>query len=143
MSQFALSPATLSDLPEIATVSRAAFKDSLHTMTYWIFPQDNEEAIYKWRLNGITKIFKNESNCTYMKVVDTAVGRIVAFALWEAPHSPETDKGGALEEQEKKQKSDTHDSLPEGTKDQLMHEFEAETQKMRDKYVDNEKDYSE
>lgn len=142
MSNFAVSPATLPDLPGIAKISRAAFKESRHTMSYWMFPQDNEKAIYEWRLNGITNIFKTVSYCTYIKLVDTTVGMIVAFALWEVPHPPETEDKTKTE-QEKKENGDKDDKLPEGTKVQLLHDFEAETQRVRAKYVDREKDYSE
>lgn len=143
MSNFTVSPATLVDLPGIAKISRAAFKESRHTMSYWMFPQDNEKAIYEWRLNGITNIFKNVSYCNYIKLVDTTVGMIVAFALWEVPHPPETEEEKTKREQEKKQKGDKDDKLPEGTKVQLLHDFEAETERVRSKYVDRERDYSE
>lgn len=141
MSNFTVSPATLVDLPGIAKISRAAFKESRHTMSYWMFPQDNEKAIYEWRLNGITNIFKNVSYCNYIKLVDTTVGMIVAFALWEVPHPPETEEEKTKREQEKKQKGDKDDKLPEGTKVQLLHDFEAETERVRSKYVDRERDY--
>lgn len=144
MSQFVLSPATFLDLPGIAKVSRAAFRESRHTISYWVFPQDNEKAVYEWRLNGITGIFKNLSYCTYIKLVDTTADRIVAFALWEAPHPPETEEEKAKKEQEKKEKKEkgeTEYEVPEGTKVQLLHDFDAETERMRAKYVDRGKDY--
>lgn len=143
MSSFALSPAIPADLPGIAKVSRAAFIESRHTMSYWMFPRGNEKAIYEWRLNGTTNIFKNVSYCTYTKIVDTTADRIVAFALWEAPHPPETEEEKARTEQERKEKEDKDDNLPEGTNVQLLHDYDAETQRMRAKYVDREKDYSE
>ena len=143
MSNFALSPATLPDLPGIAKVSRAAFKESRHSVSYWMFPQDNEKAIYEWRLNGITNIFKNVSCCSYTKLVDTTADRIVAFALWEAPHRPETEEEKAKKEQEKKEKGDKGAELPEGTNVRLMHDYDAEVERMRAKYVDREKDHSE
>ena len=128
MSNFTLSPATLPDLPGIARVSRAAFAENRHTMSYWILPQDNERAIFEWRLKGVTKIFENIPYCAYTKVVDNTVGRIVAFALWEAPHSPEMEEEKAQKEQEKKEKCDKDDDLPDGTNVQLLHDFDAETQ---------------
>ena len=143
MSEFTLSPATLSDLPGIAKVSRAAFKDSRHTISYWMFPQDNEIAVYEWRLNAITNTFRNIPYCTYTKVVDTTIDRIVAFALWEAPHKPETVNERAEKELGEKDVSNKGDALPDGTNVQLFHDFNAETQRMRAKYVDKEKDYSE
>ena len=142
MSNFTLSEATISDLPGIAKVSRAAFRDSRHTISYWTFSQNNETAIYEWRLNRITETFRDIPHCTYTKVVDTTEGRIVAFALWEAPHKPETETERTQKEQGKKEDGDKGDALPEGTNVQLLHDFEAETQRMRAKYVDKEKDYS-
>ena len=145
MSRFALSSATLADLPGIAKVSRAAFRHSQHTMSYWMFPQDNESAIYEWRLNGVTNIFKNVSYCTYVKLVDTLADKIVAFALWEAPHPHEVEEENSQNEKAKKNESGNQDdaALPEGTKVQLLHDFDRETEKMRAKYVNKEKDYSE
>ena len=143
MSNFALSKATISDLPGIAKVSRAAFRDSRHTISYWAFSQNNETANYEWRLNRITKTFRDIPHCTYTKVVDTMDGRIVAFALWEAPHKAGTETERTQKEQWNKEDGDKGDALPEGTNVQLLHDFEAETQRMRAKYIDKEKDYSE
>ena len=142
MSNFILSEATISDLPGIAKVSRAAFRDSRHTISYWTFSQNNETAIYEWRLKQITNTFRNIPYCTYTKVVDTTEGRIVAFALWEAPHKPETETERTQKEGQRED-GDKDDALPEGTNIQLLHDFEAETQRMRAKYVDKERDYSE
>ena len=128
MSNFTLSPATLHDLPAIARIVRAAFAENRHTMSYWMFPQENERAIFEWRLKSITKTFENVPYCAYTKVVDNTTGRIVAFALWEAPHSTELEEEMAQKEQEKKEKGDKDDDLPEGTNVQLLHDFEAETQ---------------
>lgn len=121
MSDFTLSPATLPDLPGIATVSRAAFAENQYTMSYWMFPQDNERAIFEWRLQGIVKTFESVPHCAYTKVVDSTIGNIVAFALWEAPHSSETEEEGT------KEKGDKDDHLPEGTNVRLLHDFDAET----------------
>ena len=143
MSNFTLSEATISDLPGIAKVSKAAFQHSRHTISYWGFSQTNETANYEWRLNRITNTFRDMPHCTYTKVVDTTAGRIVAFALWEAPHKPETETERTQKEQGTTENDDKGDALPEGTNVQLLHDFEAETQRMRAKYVDKEKDYSE
>ena len=143
MSNFTLSEATISDLPGIAKVSRAAFHDSQHTISYWAFSQNNETANYEWRLNRITNTFKDMPHCKYTKVVDTTEGRIVAFALWEAPHKSENETESTKKEQGKKEDGDKGDGLPEVTNVQLLHDFEAETQRMRAKYCDKEKDYSE
>lgn len=143
MSRFTLSPATVSDLPGIAKILRAAFRDNRHTMSYWVFPLDNEAAINEWRLNEITNTFKHIPYCTYIKVVDTNVGRVVAFALWEMPHKFDAEAENTQKEQEKKGDRGQGDAFPEGTKVQLLHDFEVETKKMRAKYVDDEKDYSE
>lgn len=143
MSIFTLSPATISDLPDIAKILRAAFKDSRHTMSYWVFPLDNEASMNEWRLNDLTNTFKNIPYCTYTKLVDTTVGRVVAFALWEMPHKLDVEEENTQKEPDKKRAQGEGGALPEGTKVQLLHDFEAETERMRAKYVDNEKDYSE
>ena len=141
MPPFAVSPATAADLKSLATISRAAFKDSPHTMSYWIFPQENEEAIYKWRLRDIENLFYNNPTCSYIKCVDNGMGKIVAFALWESPHPPKAEEDKAEEEQNKKEEGDRDALIPEGTSTTLMHDFEAETQRLRNKYVNSEEDY--
>lgn len=143
MSNFALSEATMSDLSDIAKISRAAFRNSRHNISYWTFSQNNETANYDWRLDRVTKTFRDIPHCTYTKVVDTTTGRIVAFALWEAPHKPETETERTQKQQRTKEDGDKGETLPEGTNVQLLHDFEAETQRMRAKYCDKEKDYSE
>ena len=143
MSNFALSPATLQDLPGIAKVSRAAFMGSRRTMSYWMFSREHEEEAFVGMLDFYTKIFRSESHCTFIKLVDTTVGKIVAFALWEAPHPPETEEEKAKKEQEKRESGDKHDALPRGTNVRLYHDFNTETKRMRAKYVHSEKDYSE
>jgi hypothetical protein len=146
MSKFAVSPATLEDLPDLATVSRAAYRDSPHTMTYWMFPQKNEKAIYEWRLRGITNIHKNVSGCSYTKCIDMSTKKIVAFALWETPHSSKAKKEELTKEEEKgstEKDAKTDSELPEGTNVKLMNAFNEEVDRMRKKYVDREKDYGE
>ena len=71
------------------------------------------------------------------------MGKIVAFALWEMPHPPKTEEEETQKKQEKKENGDKDDALPEGTDVQLLHDFDAETQRVRAKYVDGEKDYGE
>ena len=143
MSNFAVSPATLQDLHGIAKVARAAFMGSQRTMSYWMFSREYEEEAYEWMLDYHSKTFRTESYCTYIKLVDTTVGKIVAFALWEAPHPPETEEEKAKKEQEKKESGDKDDALPRGTNVRLYHDFIMETKRMRAKYVHSEKDYSE
>ena len=143
MSDFAISPATLQDLPAIAKVARAAFMGSQRTMSYWMFSREHEEETHEWMLNYYTKTFRTESYCTFIKLVDTTVGKIVAFALWEAPHPPETEEEKTKKEQEKKERGDKDDALPRGTNARLYHDFSTETKRMRAKYVHSEKDYSE
>ena len=143
MSNFAVSPATLQDLPGIAKVSKAAFMGSQRTMSYWMFSWEYEEEAYEWMLNYYTKTFMSESHCTFIKLVDTTIGKIVAFALWEAPHPPETEEEKAKKEQEKRESGDKYDALPRGTNVRLYNDFNNETKRMRAKYVHSEKDYSE
>ena len=141
MPPFTVSPATVADLPDIANISRAAFKDSPHTMSYWMFKQDNEGGIYKWRLRDIEDRFHNDPNCSYIRCVDTVAGKTVAFALWESPHLPKTEEQRAKEEHDKRERGSQYESLPEGTNIILLNEFEAETARMRSKYVNSEEDY--
>ena len=141
MPNYNVSPATFADLPAIATVSRAAFKNSPRTMSYWMFPQDNEEAIYKWRLHSIINRFNNDPNCYLVKCVETATGKIVAFALWQRPHKRETEEGENNNDAAAKGREGMDEALPEGTNVPLMNDFDEATQRMRSKYVDTEKDY--
>ena len=62
----------------------------------------------------------------------------MAFALWEKPHAPKR-KAGEESAAEEKESSDV--DVPEGTNVALRRDFDAETQRMRKKYVDCENDY--
>lgn len=145
MSKYAIYPATSEDISTLATVSRAAFRDNPDTISYWIFPKDNEKAIYEWRLGGITNTFHNIPECSYTKCVEVSTNKIVAFALWEGP---QPRKGESEEPEGDERKSDRvngipkDSKLPEGTNVELMNVINKCTGKMRDKYVDSEKDYS-
>lgn len=141
MSPFVVSPATAADLKSLAIISRATFRASTQSMSYWILPQENEEGIYQWRLDYITHIFHDDPTCSYVKCVDDATGKIVAFACWESPHPPKVEEQSTNEQQDKKEGTDEDALLPEGTNTRLMHDFKAETQRMRNRYVNSEEDY--
>ena len=143
MSTFTTSPATFSDLPSIATVSRVAFKDSPNTVSYWMFPQDNEEGIYKWRLGRIVDLFCNDPSTYLVNCVDTINNRIVSFALWQKPHVRETEEKKMMNLANKKEKDNLDYELPKGTNKALMDDLDSATQEMRRKYVDIENDYGE
>ena len=144
MATFTVSAATEEDLPSIATISRAAFRNSPHTMSYWMFPQDNEEGIYRWRLNGIVNRFHNDPTTYLCKCVDNVTGRIVSYALWQRPYPRKTqEEHDSQEAVPKEGKTGVDEMLPEGTNVPLMNDFDQETMKMRRKYVDTNQDYSE
>lgn len=143
MSAFTTSSATFPDLPSIATVSQAAFKDSPHTMSYWIFPQEDEEGIYNWRLRSIIDYFNNDPSTHLVKCVDIRNNKIVSFALWQKPQLRETEEEKARTIVKKKEKEDMDNELPEGTNKLLMDDFDSATQEMRRKYVDTANDYGE
>ena len=139
MAQFKVSPATLEDIPHVARVSIAAFKGRPDSITYWMMPQDNDEAVYEWRLKAGIHRFNNEPECHLVKSVDNATGKIVGFALWQRPHlkriaelAGEDDRSKSIE-----------NPFPAGMNVRLREEFEKATEQMRSRYVDVEKDYSE
>ncbi|KAL6714037.1 hypothetical protein ACLMJK_008531 [Lecanora helva] len=143
MNSFEISPALEADLPSIATVSLAAFKDSPNTMSYWIFPQDNHEAIYRWRLHGVIDRFHNDPTTYLYKCVDTATTRIVSFALWQKPHASTGNEEQDAQKSVKNGEETDIDALPEGTNVALKKDFDEATLQMRRKYVNMGKDYSE
>jgi len=108
-----------------------------------MFPQDNEEGIYKWRLGGIVDRFNNDPATHLVKCVDTNNNKIVSFALWQKPHARVTEQERVMTIAESKEKVVTEDELPKGTNKPLMDDFDSATQEMRRKYVDTEKDYGE
>lgn len=143
MSAFTTSSATFPDLPSIATVSQAAFKDNPHTISYWILPRENEEGIYNWRLRRIIDTFNNDPSTHLVKCVDTRNNKIVSFALWQKPHSRETEEEKARNIIKRKEKGDMDNELPEGTNKPLRDDFDSATQEMRRKYVATANDYGE
>ena len=144
MPRFVVSPATVEDAPQIAAASRAAFKDSPDTVTYWILPQENEDANYQWRLRGVTNIIENENNSRFFKCVDVSNNKLVSYALWQRPHAPKTEEEEkAKKEAESQKKRALDEVLPPGSNAALLHDLEDTTLKTRSKYVNPEKDYGE
>ena len=142
MSQFSVSPATATDLPAIAAIARDAFKDSPNTISYWMLPRGNEAAVYEWRLRRAQADFHNDPTSSYIKCVDTVTDRIVAVAIWEKPDPSKTEEQTAQQQQDGKEKKVNDEKLPEGTNAALLHDLDAQTARMRGKYVNREEDYS-
>ena len=140
MSRFAVSPATAGDLPAIAGIAQDAFKDSPNTISYWMLPRENEAAVYEWRLHRAQNNFHNDPTSSFIKCVDTATDKIVAFAIWEKPYPSETEEKKA-KKQDGQEKKSNDDELPEGTNAALLHDLDAQTARMRGKYVNREEDY--
>ncbi len=141
MSQFAVSPATATDLPAIAEIARDAFKDAPHTISYWMLPREKEAAIYEWRLRRAENDFHNDPTSSYVKCVDTVTDKIVAFAVWEKPYSSKTEEQNAKQQQDGKEKKVNDDELPEGTNAALLHNLNTQRARMIGKYVNREEDY--
>ena len=141
MSQFAVSPATVGDLPAIAGIAQDAFKDSPNTISYWMLPRENEAAVYEWRLRRAEENFHNDPTSSFIKCVDTATEKMVAFAIWEKPYPFKTDEEKAKQHQDGKEKRSNDEELPEGTNAALLHDLDAQTARMRGKYVNREEDY--
>ena len=141
MSQFAVSPAIATDLPAIAEIACNAFKDSPNTISYWMLPRGNEAAVYEWRLRRAEDNFHNDPTSSYIKCVDTVTDEIVAFAIWGKPHPSKTEGQKAKQQQDGMEKKSDNDELPEGTNAALLHDLDAQTARMRGKYVNREEDY--
>ena len=141
MSQFAVSPATATDLPAIAAIVCDAFKDAPHTISYWMLPRGNEAAVYEWRLRRAEDDFHNDPISSYIKCVDTVTGKVVAFAIWEKPHPSNTEEQKAKQQQDEEEKKSNNYELPEGTNAALLHDLDAQRAIMKGKYVNTEEDY--
>ncbi len=141
MSQFAVSPATATDLPAIAAIVRDAFEDSPNTISYWMLPRESQAAVYEWRLRRAEDNFHNDPTSSYIKCVDTVTDKVVAFAIWIKPHPSKTEEQKAEQQQDRKEKEINNNELPEGTNAALLHALNAETARVRGKYVNSEEDY--
>ncbi|KAK0509042.1 hypothetical protein JMJ35_008413 [Cladonia borealis] len=141
MSQFAVSPATATDLPAIAKIVQNAFEDSPNTISYWMLPRENEAAVYEWRLRRAEENFHNDPTSSFIKCVDTATDKIVAFAIWEKPYSFMTQEQKAKQQQDGREMRSNDNDLPKGTNAALLHDLDAQTARMRAKYVNREEDY--
>ena len=141
MSHFAVSPATASDLPAIAEIARDAFKDSPNTISYWMLPRGNQAAVYEWRLRRAEDNFHNDPTSSYIKCVDTVTNKIVALAIWEKPHPSKSEEQKAEQQHDGKEKKNNDEDLPEGTNAALLHDLDAQTARMRGKYVNREEAY--
>ena len=106
-----------------------------------MLPRENEAAVYEWRLRRAEENFHNDPTSSYIKCVDTVTDKIVAFAIWEKPYSSKTEDQEAKQQQAGKEKKINDDELPEGTNSALLHDLDAQTARMRGKYVNREEDY--
>ena len=141
MSHFAVSPATATDLPAIAEIACDAFKNSPNTISYWMLPRGNEAAVYEWRLRRAEDGFHNDPTSSYIKCVDTVTDKIVAFAIWEKPRPFKSEGQKTKQQHDEKEKKSNDEDLPEGTNVALLHDLDAQTARMRGKYVNREEDY--
>jgi hypothetical protein len=76
---FELLPATPTDSPALTTVFLAAFRDPFNQR---LFPRTPDVTAY-WTAQFTS--FINNPHKTVLKVIDSADGSIVAFAVWQLP----------------------------------------------------------
>lgn len=141
-TQYFVSLATYEDLPSLASVFRAAFNDNPHTLSYWLFPQNDQEANYNWRLSEMRHRYRSDSDCRYYKLSDVRTDQVIGLSVWQVPSPPQNDEEKAIKEANDDDFANTQ-VLPQGTKRQLLDDFTLETSRMRAKHVDSEKDYGE
>ena len=145
MAPFTVAPVVPEDLPAVNDITTLAFYNNPRTMLWHIFPQRNPDRISAWQIIYTTHRYNTSDDSRYYKLVDDATGKIVAFAVWQVPRR----KGSEEDEKVRKAKKERAENelkknagFPEGGNQRLLEDFDKQTEKMREKYVDTEKDYS-
>lgn len=139
---FSISSICLDDLPAIAHIAWIAFKDNPHTMSHWMYPPDKEQAVIAFRLSDVTNRFTTDPQCQFVKVIHNESGKIAAYASWQIP-SPKPQAEEKIRPNGEQNLHGGDEEMPEGTNKGLLKDFNAETDRMRAKYVDSGKDYGE
>lgn len=141
-TQYSVCSATFGDLPSLASVFRAAFNDNPRTLSYWIFPHDDQQANYSYRLADLRHRFTIDDDCRYYKLIDVRINQVIGLSVWQVPSSSRSSDEKAKKKADD-EKFETTQVFPRGTNRQLLSDFTLETTKMRAKYVDSTKDYGE
>ena len=144
MAPFTVSAVVLEDLPAINDITTLAFFNNPRTMSWHIFPQDDPARISAWRIKDTTHNYNTGDDSRYDKLIDDATGKIVAFAVWQIPRvkgSEEDEKVRKAEKERLEIELKKNAGFPEGGNQRLWEDFHKQTDKMREKYVDTEKDY--
>ena len=142
MTNFTVSPVFPSDLPSISAIVIAAFYRNPRTISYHKFSEGSD--VYEWCLRRTIHDYHTITENRYSKLVDNDSGSIVAFTIWQVPQTRGTDEQEEKRKEDRKRTEEQYkkdEVLPEGANKSFMDEFEADTNRMREKYVDSEVDY--
>ncbi|KAL8789430.1 MAG: hypothetical protein Q9213_001187 [Squamulea squamosa] len=132
---FQVLPAEASDIPDIVAVHQAAWVDD--PIVGRLMPDVDPKAKYDYDLDFYQKRFdsKTLTGSVMHKVVDTDTGKLVAYARWKYPYTL------TPEQQAEKDKLDLGRSYPPGTNEELYEQFFGRIDTLRQKYLDEEKEY--
>lgn len=130
VSRFTIRIARDEDLAALATVAIDAYITNSQTLTYWMATGASREDLLSWRLESLRNDLDNDTSLSYLVLLDNDVNEIVAFAIWQKP------KEGLSKSQDESQPS-----LPSGMEVELYKQFVGQTERIKAKFVNREKDF--
>ena len=129
-SRFIIRTARDEDLAALAIVAIDAYITNPQTLTYWMAKEASRADLLSWRLEGLRNDLHNNPSLSYLVLLDNDVNEIVAFAIWQKP------KEGLSKSQDESQPS-----LPSGMKVELYKRSVGQTERVKAKFVNREKDF--
>ncbi|KAL8926238.1 MAG: hypothetical protein Q9172_001880 [Xanthocarpia lactea] len=132
---FKVLPAEATDIPDIVAIHQVTWDND--PIVSRLFPNVDPKTQYDYDVDFYKKKFdtKDLTGSVMHKVVETESGKLVAYAKWKYPYTL------TAEQQAEKDKLDTSRSYPPGTNVELYEQFFGRLDTLREKYLDEEKDY--
>ena len=129
-SRFIIRTARDEDLAALAIVAIDAYITNPQTLTYWTAKEASRADLLSWRLESLRNDLHDNPSLSYLVLLDNDVNEIVAFAIWQKP------KEGLSKSQDESQPS-----LPSGMKVELYKRSVGQTERIKAKFVNREKDF--
>ena len=130
MSRFTIRVARDEDLAPLATVAIDAYITNPQTLTSWTTKEANRADLLSWRSESLRNDLINDASLSYLVLLDNDVNEIVAFAIWQKP-----------EESLSKSQDESQPSLPLGMNVELYNQSVGQTERIKAKFVNREKDF--
>ena len=135
MSSFSIRTARDEDLHALAIIAIDAYITNPQTLTYWIAKEASREDLLSWRLQSLRDDLHKDTSLSYLVLIDNHINAIISFAIWQKPKE-------GLVPKEKGKEDERQPSLPPGVKVELYKQSVGQTERIKAKFVNRERDFS-